>query len=87
MSEVAKNIKARVSAFSVFELIGEQSPRFWEVLAELVADKLPPKPSPPVGPQPLSDKEAEFFERTAHLTYGKYAGKEQRFVIHLELYE
>jgi uncharacterized protein (DUF3820 family) len=69
--ETAK--KAREDAVAMFELIGEQPARFWEVLAELVASKLP---APAVDPanEPMEYAEAAKFERD-EMPYGKYQGE------------
>jgi hypothetical protein len=74
-TEVSANIKARQDAEEVFALAGEmaKSPRFWEVLASLVAEQLPPKPQPAERFPALNEQEAMRFEATP-MPYGKHAG-------------
>jgi hypothetical protein len=75
MSTLEQNISARREAESLVDLAGEQSPRFWEVLAELAAAKLPPTP-PPYDPfAPMNEQEAIRFEATA-MPFGNYVGNE-----------
>lgn len=75
-TEVAANIKARQDAEEVFALAGAmaQSPRFWEVLASLVAEQLPPKPQPTERFPAMNDQEATRFEAIP-MPYGKHAGE------------
>ena len=70
---LAENIQARQSLESALELIGEQPPRFWELLAEHCATKLPAKPAP-VSPEPMGDSEAYRFEQST-IPFGKYQGE------------
>ncbi len=68
------NIEARCRAEGIVDLIGEESPRFWEELARLATEKLPAKPAPvdPFGP--MDEREAARFE-VSEMTWGKHAGE------------
>jgi hypothetical protein len=70
---IQTNIAARHEAETLLELVGEQPPRFWEVLAELATSKLPPKPAPIDPFAPMDDQEAIRFE-AKEMPYGSYAG-------------
>jgi hypothetical protein len=76
-TEISANIKAREDAqdFMVFvdEQAGEQPQRFWEVLAGLIASKLPPHPQPDERFPAMNEREASVFEETP-MPYGKHAG-------------
>lgn len=81
MSTVEANIKARADAEQMAELCGEQSPRFWEVLANIAADRcgkrLAVLPKHVVDGQDsdrMTDEEASQFERTI-VPFGKYASE------------
>lgn len=59
---VQANIDARRAAEELADLAGEQPPRFWEVLAEIAAAKLPPKPVPVDRYPAMTEQEASRFE-------------------------
>lgn len=71
--DVAANINARIEAQGVIDLCGEQSQRFWEVLAELVESKLPAKPVQWSVLSPMEEREAICFEAQL-MPYGQAEG-------------
>ena len=75
------NIQARIDAEQMAELCGHQNERFWEVLANIAADrcgkKLAVLPRHVVEGNEstrMSDEEATQFERTI-VPFGKYQGE------------
>lgn len=70
---VAANITARQEAEALLSLAGEQSQRFWEIVADYAASKLPPKPVPVDRYPPMTEQEAMHFEEES-MPYGKHQG-------------
>lgn len=79
LDAIATNIKARESAEKLMEFVvdeaGMQPPRFWEVFAALVAEKLPPKPATVDRHTALTEAQAIWFEAQP-MPYGKHAGEQ-----------
>ncbi len=72
---LAENVTARQTLESTLEWItehGEQPQRFWELLAEHCAAKLPAKPSPEVL-EPMDYQESFRFEQS-YMPFGKHEG-------------
>ena len=69
----AENIMARQRAEALVELAGDECQRFWEEVAHMVAERLPPKPAPvdPFGP--MDEQEAIRFE-AAKMQFGGSMG-------------
>jgi hypothetical protein len=74
MATAAENIKARQEAESLVELAGEQPQRFWEILRDLAAEKLPAVPQPADRYPALTDVQAIRFEARP-MPYGKHVGE------------
>ncbi len=70
---ITANIIARQDAEEIIAFIGEKPQRFWEILAQHAAAKLPAKPAER-KPEPMDDAEAKRFEEML-LPYGKHARK------------
>jgi len=75
MSTVEQNITARQEAEAIMNLCGEQPPRFWEVLAGLVATKLPLAPTKFDPFAPMDEQEAIRFEATI-ISFGAFQGQQ-----------
>ncbi len=77
MSDLADNIAARNRAEHIIDLIGDETPRFWQELARLAGEQLPKVEQPAeVDPlAPMDETEAIKFERQP-LDFGKHAGQE-----------
>lgn len=73
-SRLRDNIEARCRAEQMRDLIGDETPRFWEELARLAQEQLPPVPAPVDPFAAMDEQEAIRFERHA-LTFGKHAGE------------
>jgi hypothetical protein len=81
MTDIEQNIRARADAEQMAELCGEQTERFWEVLATIAAERsgkalmLAPKAVAAGNAElQMSDEEAAQFERVI-VPFGKFAGE------------
>ena len=69
------NIKCSREARELVELAGEQPQRFWEALAQFAQEKLPPEPAPAERNPPMTDDEANKFERVFKMPRGIHQGQ------------
>jgi hypothetical protein len=75
MSSITENIAARQRAEQVVDMIGDESPRFWEELARLAGEKLPAKPAGYDPLAPMDEQEAIRFE-ASEMPYGVHIGQQ-----------
>lgn len=73
---IKQNMQDRTDATAIFAFIKtqrERTPRFWEILASLIANENP-RPQAAANEDPMSDEEARNFEKIT-MPYGQFKDK------------